>query len=61
VRLLSPRYLEVVGRFDTRGSIAIWPFVQYAAEDAEMQALRTHRLRDFAPGKYDGREPSSDG
>jgi 7-cyano-7-deazaguanine reductase len=62
VSLLSPRYLEVVGRFDARGSIAIWPFVQYAAPtDAEAVAIRTHRLCDFAPGKYDGREAPAEG
>jgi 7-cyano-7-deazaguanine reductase len=62
VRLLAPRYLEVVGRFDARGSVAIWPYVQFArAGDDEMQALRTHRLRDFAPGRYDGREPPAAG
>ncbi|MCS6970245.1 MAG: preQ(1) synthase [Planctomycetota bacterium] len=54
VRLLRPRYLEVVGRFDARGSIAIWPFVQYAApDDAEMQALRQARATAYAPGRYD--------
>lgn len=62
VSLLSPRYLEVVGRFDARGSIAIWPFVQYAAPaDAEAVAIRTHRLCGFAPGKYDGREAPAEG
>lgn len=62
VRLLAPRYLEVVGRFDARGSIAIWPYVQYAAPgDAEMQALRGERQRGFAPGRWDGREPSAEG
>lgn len=30
VALLSPVYLEVLGRFDSRGSIAIWPYVQWA-------------------------------
>ncbi|MEK7415669.1 MAG: preQ(1) synthase [Planctomycetota bacterium] len=61
VKLMSPRYLEVVGRFDTRGSIAIWPFVQYArADDADAEDIRLHRLRNFAPGLYDGREPSAE-
>lgn len=61
VRLLAPRYLEVVGRFDARGSIAIWPFVQYAApDDAEMQALRQARFTAFAPGRYDGRPPGDE-
>jgi len=50
---IRPRYLEVQGRFDSRGSIAIWPYVQYAADgDAEAQAIREHRLRDYAPGRW---------
>lgn len=62
VRLMAPRYVEVVGRFDARGSIAIWPFVQYAAPgDDEASGIRSHRLREFAPGKYDGREASAEG
>ena len=62
VRLLAPRYLEVVGRFDARGSVAIWPFVQFAAPaDEEMQRLRSHRLSAFAPGLYDGRAPVAEG
>ena len=28
--LLAPRYLKVLGHFDSRGSICIWPYVQYA-------------------------------
>lgn len=62
VQLLKPRYVEVVGRFDSRGSIAIWPYVQYAAPgDTEMEAMRTHRMRDYVPGRYDGREPVAEG
>jgi 7-cyano-7-deazaguanine reductase len=50
VRLLSPRYCEVLGRFDSRGSIAIWPYVQYAAPgDAEMEALRQARRCAWRP------------
>jgi 7-cyano-7-deazaguanine reductase len=53
VRLLAPRYLEVIGQFDSRGSIAIWPFVQYAAPgDEAMQKLLSDRLAGYAPGKY---------
>jgi 7-cyano-7-deazaguanine reductase len=53
VRLLSPRYLEVIGQFDSRGSIAIWPFVQYAESgDSLAEAIYAERLRGYAPGKY---------
>jgi len=53
VRLLAPRYLEVIGQFDSRGSIAIWPYVQYAVPgDNVMQTLLTTRMSHYAPGKY---------
>lgn len=51
VRLLSPNYLEITGRFDSRGSIAIRPFVQYAKPgDAAMEQLRDQRRSAFDPG-----------
>jgi 7-cyano-7-deazaguanine reductase len=53
VRLLAPRYLEVIGHFDSRGSIAIWPFVQHAKEgDAEADEILRHRRREYSPGKF---------
>ena len=52
-RLLRPRYLEIIGCFDSRGSIAIWPYVQYAAPgDAEAERLRETRFAGYEPGKY---------
>jgi 7-cyano-7-deazaguanine reductase len=53
VRCMRPRYLEVVGHFDSRGSIAIWPYVQYAKDgDAFAQQVLQHRLLHYVPGKY---------
>lgn len=50
---ITPRYIEVVGCFDTRGSIAIWPYVQFAADgDGEMQRLKEYRFLNYEPGKY---------
>ncbi len=55
-KLMRPRYLEVIGCFDSRGSIAIWPYVQYAAKgDAEAQRLREARFVAYEPGKYTNR------
>lgn len=42
VRLMDPRYLEVIGRFTPRGGISIVPFANYA--DAEHEELRRRRL-----------------
>ena len=53
VTCMAPRYLEVIGCFDSRGSIAIWPYVQYAQPgDAAMNTLNEHRFAHYAPGKY---------
>ena len=52
-RLMSPRYLEVMGHFDSRGSIAIWPYVQYArADDLEAERVRAQRFAGYVPGAY---------
>lgn len=42
VRLMDPRYLEVIGRFTPRGGISIIPFANYG--DAEHQDLVRQRL-----------------
>jgi 7-cyano-7-deazaguanine reductase len=53
VRCVHPRYCEVIGHFDSRGSIAIWPYVQYAQPgDEHAQQVREHRLKEYAPGKW---------
>ena len=50
VQLLQPRYFEVFGHFDSRGSIAIWPYVQWAAaDDAEAQHIYQQRRAGFDP------------
>lgn len=53
VACCQPRYLEILGHFDSRGSIAIWPYVQYARDDdAQMQELLQQRLVSYQPGAY---------
>ena len=53
VQCCAPRYLEVLGHFDSRGSIAIWPYVQWAKPDDErMQDLLHERLIGYQPGAY---------
>ncbi len=52
-QLLEPRYLEILGHFDSRGSIAIWPYVQHArAGDADAERIRDHRFLHYHPGRY---------
>lgn len=42
VRLMNPRYLEVIGLFTPRGGISIYPFANYG--DAEHQDMVKARL-----------------
>ena len=42
VKLMNPRYLEVIGRFMPRGGISIYPFANYG--DSEHQDLVRQRL-----------------
>ena len=51
--VMRPRYLEVMGHFDSRGSIAIWPYAQHAAaKDRWAQQLKTQRFAAYRPGGY---------
>jgi len=53
VACIRPRYLEVIGDFDSRGSVAIRPYVQHAADgDAEAGELLRARRAGYAPGRY---------
>ncbi len=42
VRLMNPRYLEVIGLFTPRGGISIYPFANYA--DEEHQEMKRSRM-----------------
>lgn len=52
VKLLKPRYLEVVGEFTPRGGIAIYPYCSYANTAKKYQTIKNERFIHFAPGKY---------
>ncbi|MCI2082715.1 MAG: preQ(1) synthase [Bacteroidales bacterium] len=45
VALMDPKYLEVIGIFNTRGGISIYPFANYA--DEGHRELKRRRLLDF--------------
>ena len=42
VKLMDPRYLEVIGLFTPRGGISIYPFANYA--DEEHQEMKCQRM-----------------
>jgi 7-cyano-7-deazaguanine reductase len=52
VKLMKPKYLEVIGEFTPRGGIAIFPFASSANNEKFFQELKTQRFLNYAPGKY---------
>ena len=48
VKLMNPRYLEVIGIFTPRGGISIYPFANYA--DNEHEAMKQQRLLAMMAG-----------
>ena len=48
IRLLSPKYIEVVGIFAPRGGIAIYPYASFARE--EYKSLEARRMERFLNG-----------
>lgn len=50
VRLMDPKYLEVIGRFTPRGGISIIPFANYG--DAEHQEMVRTRLMASFPNDF---------
>jgi 7-cyano-7-deazaguanine reductase len=52
VRLMKPKYIEVMGEFTPRGGIAIFPYASHACSEKSFQDLKNQRLLNYAPGKY---------
>lgn len=50
IRLMDPKYIEVIGRFTPRGGISIIPFANYG--DAEHQELVRQRLAASFPNDF---------
>ena len=46
VRLMDPRYIEVIGLFTPRGGISIYPFANYG-DDEHQEMARTRRMQAF--------------
>ena len=47
VRLMNPRYLEVIGIFTPRGGISIYPFANYG-DDAHQEMVRGRLLASMS-------------
>ena len=47
VKLMDPRYIEVVGLFVPRGGISIHPYVNYGRKGTKYEAMAEDRMRNY--------------
>ena len=47
IKLMDPRYIEVIGLFVPRGGISIHPYANYGRPGTPYEALAEHRLRNY--------------
>lgn len=47
VKLMQPRYIEVIGNFVARGGIAIHPFANHSNSEPRYQEMARHRLTNY--------------
>lgn len=52
MKLMKPKYLEVIGEFTPRGGIAIFPYASADNGTKKFKDLRNKRFLEYAPGKY---------
>ncbi len=46
VRLMNPKYIEVIGLFTPRGGISIYPYVNYGRPGTKYEALAERRIQE---------------
>ena len=49
VRLMQPKYIEVLGVFTPRGGISIYPYANYGRPGTKYEALAWQRMADHKP------------
>ena len=47
IKLMDPRYIEVLGLFVPRGGISIHPYANYGRPGTQYETLAEHRLRNY--------------
>lgn len=52
VKLMKPKYIEVIGEFTPRGGIAIYPWASWSCSEKSFVNLKQTRFQNYAPGKY---------
>ena len=49
VRLMQPKYIEVLGVFTPRGGISIYPYANYGRPGTKYEALAWQRMAEYRP------------
>ena len=44
IKLMNPKYIEVIGLFTPRGGISIWPYANWGRPGRKYEQLAQHRL-----------------
>jgi 7-cyano-7-deazaguanine reductase len=52
VKLMKPKFIEVIGEFTPRGGISIFPYASQSNSSAKFKKLKEHRFLNYAPGQY---------
>ena len=47
VKLMDPRYIEVLGLFLPRGGISIYPYANYGKKGTKYEAMAEERMRNY--------------
>ncbi len=57
IKLMSPKYIEVLGKFTPRGGISIDPYANYGKPNTKWEEMACHRLlnHDMNPENIDNR------
>ncbi|MDH6353890.1 7-cyano-7-deazaguanine reductase [Dysgonomonas sp. PH5-45] len=49
IKLMEPKYIEVIGQFTPRGGISIYPYCNYGRKGTEYETMAAHRLLNRNP------------
>lgn len=52
IRLMDPKYIEVIGLFTPRGGISIHPYANYGRPGSRYETLAIYRLDNYLTGKH---------
>ena len=52
IRLMDPKYIEVIGLFTPRGGISIHPYANYGRPGSRYETLAAYRLDNYLMGKH---------